>query len=461
MLLMKSFYRTAALTFLLIQSSQSFAQYTKLFEFDYPTGSHPTASLIGDSTYLYGVTRDRSNIFRIKYDGTDFENLYFVSGSEGNTTCGTLYSDGIYLYGTSQYGGPHSAGSVFKIMKDGSNFSVVYGFDGMQGDGEYPTGSVISDGIYLYGMTAGSPAISYGTIFKVRKDGTDFNVLHTFASIPSDGIAPQGSLVSDGTYLYGMTRYGGTNDNGVIFRIQPDGSDYTLLKIFSNATGAQPWGDLMFDGTYLYGMTGNYGPGGYGTVFKMKPDGTDYTVLRSFTSGNGPNGSEPHGSLILEGTTLYGMTRHGGHNYAFGNVFSVETDGTGYQDMYNFSDQDGDAPLGSLFLKDSDLYGMTYKGGAYTYGVIFKLDKSAKVTLGLSDLEKETPFSVSPNPASDVLHIELGSLEGNQEYNITNSIGEQVLKGNLGADQLISVSNLDRGVYFLKINHQSVKIIRN
>jgi uncharacterized repeat protein (TIGR03803 family) len=458
---MKPLFGTAFLAISLVLTSQTFAQYTKLFEFDYPTGSHPTASLIGDSTYMYGVTKDRSNIFRIKYDGTGFENLYFVSGTEGNTTCGSLYSDGVFLYGTAQYGGPHNAGSVFKIMKDGSNFSVVYGFGATMTDGEQPTGSVISDGIYLYGMTSGYPAVSYGTIFKVKKDGTNFSVLHTFASIPSDGEAPQGSLVSDGTYLYGMTRYGGANANGVIFRIKPDGSDYTLLKIFSNATGAQPWGDLIFDGTYLYGMNGNYGPGGYGTVFKLKPDGTDYTVLRSFTSGNGPNGSEAHGSLIMEGTTLYGMTRHGGHNYAFGNVFSIETDGTAYQDMFNFSDQDGDSPLGSLFLKDSSLYGMTYKGGAYMYGVIFKLDKSAKVTLGLSDLEKGTSISISPNPVSDVLCVESGSLEGNLEYDITNAIGEQVLKGILGADQLISVSNLDRGVYFLKINHQLLKFIRN
>nr|WP_294860407.1 choice-of-anchor tandem repeat GloVer-containing protein [uncultured Fluviicola sp.] len=458
---MKPVFGIALLVFFLLSTSQTFAQYTKLFEFDYPTGSHPTASLIGDSTYLYGLTRDRSNIFRIKYDGTDFENLYFVSGSQGNTTCGSLYSDGLYLYGTAQFGGPHNGGSVFKIRKDGSDFSVVYGFGGMQGDGEQPTGSVISDGVYLYGLTGGYAAISYGTIFKVKKDGTDFSVLHTFASIPSDGEAPQGSLVSDGTYLYGMTRYGGTNDNGVIFRIKPDGSDYTLLKIFSNTTGAQPWGDLMFDGTYLYGMNSNYGPGGYGAVFKLKPDGTDYTVLRSFTSGNGPNGSEPHGSLILEGTTLYGMTRLGGHNYAEGNVFSIETDGTGYQDMYNFSDSDGDAPVGSLFLKDSNLYGMTYKGGAYHYGVIFKLNKDAKVTLGLSDLENEAVIRISPNPASDVLHVESGGLESNQEYELTNAIGEQVLIGVLGPDQLIPVSNLDWGVYFLKINHQSVKFIRN
>ena len=458
---MKSLLKTAVMTASLSFSFHSFAQYTKLHEFDYTTGSHPSASLIGDSVYMYGVTRDRSNIFRIKYDGTDFENLYFVSGPEGNTTCGSLYSDGVYLYGTAQYGGPGNGGSIFKIMKDGSNFSVVYGLGSTMNDGEQPTGSLISDGIYLYGMTAGYPAISYGTIFKVKKDGSDFSVLHTFASIPSDGKAPQGSLISDGTYLYGMTHYGGTNDNGVIFRIKPDGSDYTLIKILTTATGAQPWGDLMYDGTWLYGMTGNYGPGGYGTVFKLKPDGADYTVLRSFNSGNGPNGSEAHGSLILEGSTLYGMTRHGGHNYADGNVFSLQTDGSGYQDMYNFSDSAGRNPLGSLLLKDSNLYGMTYLGGAYTYGVIFRLNKNAKITLGLPDLEKHPTITLSPNPVSDLLHVS-GVPQEVREYEIVNALGEQIYEGTLGPDQSISVSDLEKGVYFLKVvSHQVVKFIRN
>ncbi len=442
-------------------TSQLDAQYTKLHEFDYTTGSHPSASLIGDSVYMYGVTRDRSNIFRIKYDGTDFENLHFVSGIEGNTTCGSLYSDGVYLYGTAQFGGPNGGGTVFKLLKDGSNFSVVYSLGATMNDGEEPTGSVISDGIYLYGMTGGYAGISYGTIFKVKKDGTDFSVLHTFASIPSDGKAPQGSLVSDGTYLYGMTRYGGINSNGVIFRIKPDGSDYTLIKMLTTATGAQPWGDLIYDGTWLYGMTGNYGPGGYGTVFKVKPDGTDYDVLKSFTSGNGPNGSEAHGSLILEGTTLYGMTRHGGHNYAMGNVFSIQTDGTGYQDMYNFSDEEGRNPLGSLLLKDSSLYGMTYLGGAYTYGVIFKLDKSAKVTLGMSEWEKEVSLSVSPNPVSDVLHVDT-EIEGeNAEYALTNTLGEVISTGVLNTDHQIVVSDLQQGIYFLEINGRLVRFVRN
>ena len=40
----------------------------------------------------------------------------------------------------------------------------------------------------------------------------------------TNGELPQGSLISDGTFLYGMTSQGGTNDMGVIFKIKPDGT---------------------------------------------------------------------------------------------------------------------------------------------------------------------------------------------------------------------------------------------
>ena len=38
----------------------------------------------------------------------------------------------------------------------------------------------------------------------------------------ASGCNPYGTFTSDGTFLYGMTTYGGTNDMGVIFKIMPD-----------------------------------------------------------------------------------------------------------------------------------------------------------------------------------------------------------------------------------------------
>ena len=67
---------------------------------------------------------------------------------------------------------------------------------------------------------------------------------------------------------------------------------------------------LIYDGTFLYGMTafgGNtFCSGGCGVIFKVEPNGANYTRLAYFMGGN--NGFTPGGSLISDGTYLYGMT---------------------------------------------------------------------------------------------------------------------------------------------------------
>src|SRR3972149_5060166 len=109
-----------------------------------------------------------------------------------------------------------------------------------------------------------------------------------------------------------MTRFGGSNNMGVLFKIMPNGTGYTKLVDFTGtANGSYPYGSLISDGTFLYGMTCGNGTNDMGTVFKIKPDGTGYAKLIDF---DGTNGSYPRGSLISDGTFLYGMTAEGGTN---------------------------------------------------------------------------------------------------------------------------------------------------
>src|SRR4051812_16112494 len=90
-------------------------------------------------------------------------------------------------------------------------------------------------------------------------------------------------------------------------------AQYTTIFNFDGAAnGSEPNGSLIFDGTFLYGMTMGGGTGCSGScggvIFKIKPDGTAYTIVLNF---NGTNGSKPHGSLISDGTFLYGVTAWG------------------------------------------------------------------------------------------------------------------------------------------------------
>ncbi|MDP1746501.1 MAG: hypothetical protein Q8L90_13050, partial [Bacteroidota bacterium] len=86
-------------------------------------------------------------------------------------------------------------------------------------------------------------------------------------------------------------------------------AQYTKLFDFEGTNGSKPFGSLISDGTFLYGMTplGGTGTacfGGCGVIFKIKSDGTGYTKLLDFTGTT--NGNIPMGSLISDGTFLYG-----------------------------------------------------------------------------------------------------------------------------------------------------------
>jgi uncharacterized repeat protein (TIGR03803 family) len=376
--------KTTLLIVLLAICGTANAQYTKLFDFNGTNGKNPYGALISNGNVLYGMTKsggsNYGNIFKIKRDGTGYSNIHnFFTHPDGLSPRGSLIFDGTFLYGmTSNYG--DGAGTIFKIKPDGSGNSVLFPFTGPTNvdfpNGGSPLGSLISDGTYLYGMTSigGANVVSNtygeGTVFKIKSDGSDFTLLHSFND--TTGHAPNGSLVSDGTFLYGMTSYGGIGGAGVIFKIKPDGTSFSKLLDFTNDTlhGTVPDGSLVFDGKFLYGMTYAGGTMDMGTVFKIKTDGSGYLKLLDFT---GPNGMLPKGSLILDRNVLYGMTSEGGLNN-MGVVFKLNPEGCGYTTLLDFSgEENGATPYGDLFSDGTFLYGMTSAGGTTNNGTIFKI----------------------------------------------------------------------------------------
>jgi uncharacterized repeat protein (TIGR03803 family) len=70
---------------------------------------------------------------------------------------------------------------------------------------------------------------------------------------------------------------------GTVFKMQPDGSGFTVLKCFTNAVeGMWPFAGLTLSGSTLYGTTCSGGTSNYGIVFKVNTDGTGFTVLKHF-----------------------------------------------------------------------------------------------------------------------------------------------------------------------------------
>jgi len=239
-----------------------------------------------------------------------------------------------------------------------------------ENDLKYPKGDPVTDGTWLYGLTTGGGTNNFGTVFKIKPDGTGFSKLIDFNI--TNGSNPFGSLTLSGSVLYGMTRDGGINNKGVIFKITTDGTGFTKLLDFDGSNnGAYPLGSLSVSGSTLYGMTYNGGTNDYGVVFKINTDGTGYNKLLDFDGYN--NGSYPSRGFTISGSTMYGMTTSGGI-YGNGVVFRINTDGTSYYKLLDFNVTNGSNPWSSLNLSGSTLYGTTIYGGTNGKGVLFKIN---------------------------------------------------------------------------------------
>ena len=357
----------------MLSGINSYSQFTTLHNFVNTAqgggGSHPNGDLFFDGTFLYGMTYDGGAnnlgiIFKIKPDGSGFLNIFDFHGTtDGSYPYGSLISDGTFLYGMTSSGGTNNYGTIFKIKPDGTNFVILKSFT----SAAEPHGSLYYDGTFLYGMArlgTDDSSPSYGGIFKIKPDGTEYSTIFSFNPSTGTGRWPYGSLISDGTFLYGMTNIGTGQTGGTVFKVKKDGTGFVVLHVFGNTTdGNKPYGSLVYDGTFLYGMTHEGGTGQRGTIFKIKLDGTNYLkILDSVLSSGGVEiGGAPYGSLFYDGSTyLYGMSPAGGTgNSINGAIFKIKTDGSSPQNLYNFPTNSSKNPVGSLISDGTFLYGMT------------------------------------------------------------------------------------------------------
>ena len=326
------------------------------------------------------------NIFSVGVDGSNYYDiLSFNPPIDGIPPIGwypkgSLTLNGTMLFGMTDIGGYHSAGNVFSVDINGQNYKDLVSFTGGPADGNGPWGNLTLGDTTLYGLTTGGGTHYDGTLFSVGADGTNYQSLLSFTGTggSASGNQPFGSLTLGGTTLYGMTESGGAGGCGNIFSVGTNGTSYKNLVSFTGssgtATGLVPNGSLTLSGSTLYGMTAGGGANGDGNIFSVGTDGTSYKNLVSFTgSGGAAKGNSPEGSLLLSGTTFYGMTYIGGaHNE--GTVFSVGMDGSDYEDLYDFTGLgDGGNPQGSLIISGNTLYGMALSGGSNRLGTVFSL----------------------------------------------------------------------------------------
>jgi uncharacterized repeat protein (TIGR03803 family) len=259
-------------------------------------GMFPSGLMIDSAGNLYGTT-PQGGTNGVAGDGTVYQLAPNSSGgwsetvlynfSNLDTSHGALPNGGLILdsagnlYGTTSGGGAIGWGTVFKLSPQsggGWTESVLYSFPG----GRFlqkPEGALLMDaGANLYGTTAGSDTTpAYGAAFQLtpNPDGTwTEKTLHRFGQT-GDGQQPTQTLTQAASGdLFGTTVHGGSQDDGVVFRLHRNNSGQwseSVLYNFSTVSVRTFVGMTFAPGPVFYGIADSVATSNGGIIYAIAP----------------------------------------------------------------------------------------------------------------------------------------------------------------------------------------------
>jgi uncharacterized repeat protein (TIGR03803 family) len=316
----------------------------------------------------------------------------FAGDADGEYTDTELVMDGAgNLYGTSVQGGTYSSGTVFQVTPEGVH-TVLYNFTGGADGGEPYKGVTLDSEGNLYGTAVtgggGSCEGGCGVVFKLTNSGGVWTqtVIHAFTGADGSGPGSPVSIDKHGN-VFGTTPTGGKYGVGVIYLLQPLGSNWNFRVVHAFTGGADGAGGsasrLLMDGLgNLYGVCTVGGVNGLGTVYEVSLVNGQVKFSTLYAFKLPPDGALPYSGLIFDRLgNLYGTTYYAGAN-GFGTVYKL-TRGNGIWTesvLYSFQGgTDGANPISSLVADTSgSLYGTTSaEGAACGCGTIFKITRGS------------------------------------------------------------------------------------
>jgi uncharacterized repeat protein (TIGR03803 family) len=335
-----------------------------------------------------------------------------IQGSDGN------------FYGTAgeTIQQPEIAGGLVFSLTPSGDFTILFKFEpGKENNfpnGQFPVQLVEGSDGRLYGETDIGGASNAGTIFRLNRDGSAFQLIHSFCPSCGDAYDPLGMAASSNGEVYGATFYADMSkcECGSIFRVDTATGTYKIVELTQRApsnpvagsNGMLYWtvlGDLFiynestrttqridlhlprqdsFPGTAVFpafGANGNlYGIYGFlegeSGLFEIQPDGTGLTLFPPFQN-------------LLSGTTS-GLVLGGDGNLwieqsgaqaGYGEIVTLSpSDGSVIQTLMPFSQTSsvGGYPDDLISAKDGTLWGLTTSYGhapktSSGEGVVFRL----------------------------------------------------------------------------------------
>lgn len=267
-----------------------------------------------------------------------------------------------------------------------------------------------------------------GSVFSVTPTGT-IKALHTFGAGPNKNY-PNGNLPGllaegpDGK-LYGEALFGGIGGcngycgNGVLFRVNRDGTGFQVVHEYCSATNCADGvgGGALFPGTdgNLYGTTFSGGANGVGTIFRVAVATGKYEVVFDFNTS--VSGGDPSSLVVAKDGTFWGIS--------FGNQSEL---------LFHYTEATGE--MQTFPVNFPLINGLPSRGGTLTLGAngnFFGLyHVYAKSGMGMFEVDPDGtnlqlfPFYTTQDGAGDPLEMLLGTDENFylDDYNGKSGYGD-------------------------------------
>jgi len=390
---------------------------------------------------LWGTTQvggpdDHGILYSTRYDGTGQEIkktfTYTNPGMATGRNCPTLYNN--KLYSLLSKGNSISEGVIITEYDPATNVYIRKA-DLLDIGIHEVTGSALTvcNG-KLYGLSY-DPGADNAVLFEFNPASNGLTVKYQFNA--GNGKNPAGDLTLFNNKLYGITRLGGANDEGVIYEFDPATNIYTKKKDLSEATTGKfiegtfsvynnklwtvtssyqndvtegaiisydpatnvfsrkaglsgingfTWtGEVTWYNNKGYGTCGG-GPGGNDRLFEFNPVNNSLVKKEDFSSSEGIE----CGPLVVYNDKLYTQARKGG--FGGEGTITAYNPATEQLELKVFFDAaTGGGSTTALALYNGKLYGFTQEGATYGRGCLFEYSIapilfSKKIILGGSDL---------------------------------------------------------------------------
>ena len=237
----------------------SLANFTHDLKFPY------AAPMLGTDGLFYGTLgkglsgqETQGGVYSVQPNGGKYQIVgTFYNGAGGGPRGGVVEIDNGFLF---------AAGG--QIITQLDNGKLLYNSNP---EGQYIYGGMVTDGVSgnLYGTTYGTNSGALGTLFKVDTSTGKVTLFHTFTG--TDGANPCGAVVRDSAgNIFGTTLLGGANNMGTVFEYSAGGVFTTLYSFAGGDDGKYPYAGLVFDvNGNAYGVTKDGGANGDGVLFRI------------------------------------------------------------------------------------------------------------------------------------------------------------------------------------------------